>query len=232
MKPLFHNIKRYFTIWWIPLCVHIIAFGVFGIGGYFQRDWIIDIGVYIFYLNIIGTLISSVVQVVIRKWYLIIPQLGLTAISFFYVTLIFALSAPDYYGAHKELPDGIHFEEPLNEKPTREQFGEFELIVANSHQPGIYTYHTDHDPGEDGYFFVKAYEITSNDRLSGERMRERSKVQFDGQVQKVLEGKFTIYEGSWGDKYGGRIELWFQPSSGKEEYKITERNYIVEGWMR
>jgi hypothetical protein len=46
----------------------------------------------------------------------------------------------------------------------------------------------------------------------------------------------TIFElvggiGSWGDKYGARIELWFEPLNGNN-YKITERNYIVEGWMR
>lgn len=41
-----------------------------------------------------------------------------------------------------------------------------------------------------------------------------------------------IYEGSWGDKYGARIELWFEPLNGSKDYKITERNYIVEGWMR
>ena len=33
------------------------------------------------------------------------------------------------------------------------------------------------------------------------------------------------------DKYGARIELWFETESGKN-YKIATKNYIVEGWMR
>ncbi|WP_156027019.1 hypothetical protein [Sporocytophaga myxococcoides] len=48
---------------------------------------------------------------------------------------------------------------------------------------------------------------------------------------KIYEGAFTIYEGSSDDKYGSRIELWYQPLNGKE-YKVTERNYIIEGWTR
>jgi len=85
---------------------------------------------------------------------------------------------------------------------------------------------------ESGYFYIKAFELTSNDRLSGDRMKERSKIKVKTLGKEQYEGEFTIYEGSWGDKYGSRIELWFQPSKGKNEYKITERNYIVEGWMR
>ena len=47
----------------------------------------------------------------------------------------------------------------------------------------------------------------------------------------IYSAEFTIYEGSWGDKYGARIELWFKPDNGKE-FKVNQKNYIVEGWMR
>jgi len=232
MKQVIDYIKKYFTTWWISLSINLIVVGIFAIGGYFERDWIIDLGLLIFYLNIIGTVISSIVQIVIRKWYFIIPQLGITGFLLFYVSLIFTLSPPDYYGVHKEIPDNIHFDEPLSEKPTKNQLDNYDLILSHSVQPGIYSYYTDYSPKENGFFYIKAFEITSNDRLSENRMKEKSKIQIDKRREVIFEGEFTIYEGSWGDKYGSRIELWFQPSNEKEEYKITERNYIVEGWMR
>ena len=232
MKRTIDHISKYFTIWWIPLSINLIVAGIFVIGGFFKRDWIIDFGLLIFYLNIIGTIISSVVHIVVRKWYLIIPQLGITGFLFFYISLIIMLSPPDYYGVHKEIPNNIHFDEPLSVKPTKDLFDKDDLILVHSVQPGIYSYHTDYSPSENGYLFIKVYEITSNDRLSEHRMKEKSKIQVDIQTKTILEGEFTIYEGSWGDKYGSRIELWFQPSDGKNERKITERNYVVEGWMR
>ena len=145
--------------------------------------------------------------------------------------MIFIYSPPDYYGANKKIPENIEISEPISEKPTKEQFDKYNLILSHSVQPGIYSYYTDYQSKENGYFFIKAFEITSNDRLSADRIKNKSKIQVDNFLQGEYEGEFTIYEGSWGDKYGSRIELWFQPLNGKE-YKIIERNFIVEGWMR
>jgi len=62
-------------------------------------------------------------------------------------------------------------------------------------------------------------------------MEVRSKVIVDDLESQIWKGEFTIYEGDWGDKYGSRIELWYQPSDG-QEYKVEERNFIIEGWQR
>jgi len=234
MKQTIDYIKKYFTIWWVPILFYFIAIGIFFLGNVFERDWIIDLSLILFFSNTIGTLISSIVQIVIRKWYFIIPQLGLGAFLFYWTIIVFMYSPPDYYGKDKEIPNDIKFSEPLNEKPNKEDFDKQDLILVHGGQPGIYTYYTDYQPDENGKFFIKAYEITSNDRLSGDRMKESSKIiiKLEKQRQPEYKGEFTIYEGSWGDKYGSRIELWFQPMNGKEEYKIAKRNYIVEGWMR
>ncbi|MEM9675713.1 MAG: hypothetical protein AAF992_24185, partial [Bacteroidota bacterium] len=151
---------------------------------------------------------------------------------FYYAVIIFTYSPPDYYGADKKIPNNIEFSEPLDSIPLRQDFENYDLILTNDVQPGIYRYYTDYTPEETGYFYVKAYEITSNDILSRDRMKEQSKTQVNEEEKKFFEGRFTIYEGSWGYKYGSRIELWFQPSNGQGEYKVTDRNYIVEGWMR
>jgi hypothetical protein len=232
MKKAIKQIKKYFTIWWIPIAFYLLAIGIFFLGMLFERDWIIDISLLVLFINIIGTIISSIVQIVIKKWYYIFPQIGLTIFLFYNTLIIFMYSPPDYYGANKKIPENIEIYEPVSVKPTKEQFGKYKLKVGYSVQPGIYSYYTDYQPIESGYFYIKAFELTSNDRLSGDRMKERSKIIVKNFGKEQYEGEFTIYEGSWGDKYGSRIELWFQPSKGKNEYKITERNYIVEGWMR
>jgi hypothetical protein len=224
-------IKRYFTVWWIPIVGNLIAVGIFVMGTVFKRDWIIDLALIVLYLSIILTIISSIVQLVNRKWYFIFPQLGVAAFLFYYTTIIFTYSPPDYYGANKEIPKNIDFLEPLDSAPTTRDFEINDLILTNGGQPGIYKYYTDYKTKETGYFYIKAFEITSNYRLSDERMKEMSKIRIDNLKSQQVDGEFTIYEGDWGDKYGSRIELWFQPSKGRE-FKIEEKNYIIEGWQR
>ena len=63
-------------------------------------------------------------------------------------------------------------------------------------------------------------------------MTNRSQILVENLNRQVYSGEFTIYEGSWGDNYGARIELWYKPANGNSEYKITQKNYIIEGWQR
>ena len=231
MKQTLGHIKRYFTIWWIPISTNLLAIGIFILGTLLRRDWIIDLSLIIFFVNIIGTIISSIVQIVIGKWYFIIPQLGLAAFLLYFVVIVFTFAPPDYYGVHKKIPENIDFSNPLDSLPTEKEFETYDFVLINNFQPGLYIYQTDHKPTKKGHFYVKAYEINSNDRLSGERMKVRSKVVVDHLESQKWEGEFTIYEGDWGYKYGSRIELWYQPLEG-QEYKVEERNFIIEGWQR
>ena len=232
LQGIKNRLFEYFKIWWIPIISYLIPFGIFLLGSALKNDSIIDISLIVFFINILGNLISAIVQIVIKKWYYLIPQILISSFLFFYVTIIFTFSPPDYYGANKKIPKDIEIYEPIETKPTEKELEKFDLILGAYSQPGIYSYFTDYKTNELGYFYIKAFEVTSNDRLSGERMKIRSKVKVEKMKTKLYEGEFTIYEGSWGDKYGARIELWFVPSSGKQDYKITDRNYIIEGWMR
>jgi hypothetical protein len=159
------------------------------------------------------------------------PQLLVSGFLFFYVSILFAFSPPDYYGADKIIPKNIKFEYPVKREITEKELQNNNFKIASISQPGTYRYYTTYQPKELGDFYIRAYEVTSGDRLSEKRMTEYSKVKVENFNTKVHSGGFTIYEGSWGDKYGARIELWFKPKNN-EEYKIIEKNYIVEGWMR
>lgn len=223
---------KYFKIWWIPIVSYLIPFIIFLLGEGLKNDDIIDISLIIFFLNILGNLISAIVQIFIKKWYFLIPQILISGFLFVFVSIIFTFSPPDYYGANKVIPENLEIYEPIETKPTESELKDYDLILASSFQPGIYNYYTDFQPTEIGSFYIKAFEVTSNDHLSADRMKIRSKVKVENLEPKLYSGEFSIYEGSWGDKYGARIELWFEPLNGKEDYKIAERNYVVEGWMR
>ena len=232
LEKIKSTIFKYFKIWWIPIVSYIIPFFIFLLGEGLKNDNIIDISLIIFFINILGTIISAIVQIFIKKWYYLIPQVLISGLLFVFVSTIFTLSPPEYYGANKVIPENLEIYEPIETEPTENELENFDLILASSFQPGIYNYYTDFQPTEIGSFYIKAFEVTSNDHLSAERMKKRSKVKVENLEPKLYLGEFSIYEGSWGDKYGARIELWFEPINGNKDYKITERNYVVEGWMR
>ncbi len=133
------------------------------------------------------------------------------------------------------------------------------FVVLKGFQGGIYYYLTDYQPNnlqmgnvqDTGYIYLKVYEINSNDRLSKASIDYDSRIEIKqsedvsnsnssidtDNTNKLRFARFTIHEGSWGDYYGVRIEMWYQPTDNqgqktKAEYKISEDNYIVEGWMR
>lgn len=95
----------------------------------------------------------------------------------------------------------------------------------------MYEYHTTYHPDKSGLFFIKAFEVISNDRLSENHINFESKLEVTDLDKPLYSGAFVIYEGSWGDKYAARIELWHKPQ-GEAAYQVMQKNYVVEGWMR
>ena len=113
--------KLYFTLWWIPIVSYFFIIGVFFLGCVFKRDWIINLFLLMFFINIIGTLISSIIQITRKKWLFIIPQIGIIFILFCFFSTIFLFSPPDYYGTHKKIPIGIEIDNPLEKEPREER---------------------------------------------------------------------------------------------------------------
>jgi hypothetical protein len=108
------------------------------------------------------------------------------------------------------------------------------LILFNSFQPGLFEYDYTFAPRANGTIFLKAYELTQELELSPDRLKDRSAIEvFKSDTVKVhrLLRNFTIYEGDWGKPYAARFEVWFENADGKSA-KLTETNYIIEGWMR
>ena len=83
--------------------------------------------------------------------------------------------------------------------------------------------------------FSWCFEVTKNLPLSEKRIRKESRVEIKptNSFSKVVDQqRFFIYEGVWRDYYAARIEVWFKDAKTKEEKKLLEKVYRVEGWMR
>ncbi len=109
------------------------------------------------------------------------------------------------------------------------------LNIWNDSQGGIYTYDFFYGPLPAGEIYLKCFEVTENIPLSETRISKESRVETKptNSFSKVVnQQRFFIYEGVWRDYYAARIEVWFKDAKTKEEKKLLEKVYRVEGWMR
>ena len=137
IKRLEKSVLYYFKTWWAPIATNGVTILVFLIAFYFKRNWIIDLGILIYFLNLLGTIISSITLILIRKWIYLFFQIGFTILIFSYVSML-ALGLPDYYGTHKVIPTDIDFNMPLKLKPSRAELKETMFTLVNYGQPGNY----------------------------------------------------------------------------------------------
>ncbi len=151
----------------------------------------------------------------------------------------------DTFADKLEIPDNVELNYPIDldvgeGKRTYieelDSLGDKSFQLYNSFQGGLYEYDLWLNTMDSGTVYLRAFEITNNTELSESRLKERSSIRiFDtgGQVYRFgTDSHFTIYEGDWEQFYGARFEVWFEPDNGDEEYKILEKNYVIQGWMR
>ena len=134
------------------------------------------------------------------------------------------LAAPDWSHAEKLLPRGAIM------------FGAPSIELSESFQWGLYNAAVRCNPGKPGRVYLKAFEITRNYPLSTDRLKSATNEwggwSDDPGQQFLSETHFTICEGDWGQFYGARFEVWFEPDDGSDESKLLERNFKIQGWMR
>lgn len=154
--------------------------------------------------------------------------------------MIISMSSPEGFGKEHPIPDGLKYNLPLAEdscsiEPVDSLAPNTYLTIWSGSQGGIYTYDFSYGPLPSGEIYLKCFEVTENLPLSEERIAESSKVIIaptSSFSKLVSRQEFTIYEGDWGDYYAARIEVWYRDSATKEERKLLEKVYRVEGWQR
>lgn len=231
----------YFVKWWYSAVGFLLSFFIFIIAlTIIQRELFFEVSIGLMLLSILSVFISAIVQLFKRKWLISIIQI-LAAVFIFNSLSSFLFYLPnDFYASGLELPTNVKLENPIDIKNGVENEialqnshpYNLKFVLANSFQPGIYKYYFWFKPKEKGTIYLKAFEITQNDPLSVERLAEQSAIDVDKGLYRVYDQEFKIYEGDWGQPYGAKIEVWFKPASGKDDYRLLEKNYKIEGWMR
>lgn len=240
IKPI---LQAYLGMWYIP----IIVAGVLGVMGLFMMNSASEMILYTSLgVPFTALLISGIIGFfrLVKKDYL----KGILQISITFILSIVGLSilsvlmrfnSYDYYSDNLEIPKNIKLDRPIDvfSKEEKDAILNLEItnqkfILFNSFQPGIYRYYVWLSPKEKGFIYLRAYEITKNDRLSEARLMKSSKIEIDTLDLKLYSKEFMIFEGDWEKPYSARIELWFVPKESTEEYMLLSKNYIIEGWMR
>ena len=108
----------------------------------------------------------------------------------------------------------------------------FEIFGHN----GIYNSLIGVNPGESGFIYLKAVDLTDSSQLSASQLKTytNERVGWSDNPKELFYSNttFTIYEGGFDTFYVARFEIWFVPDSGKPERKLTEKKYKINGWER
>ncbi|MGZ3900067.1 MAG: hypothetical protein ACXVNQ_06840 [Bacteroidia bacterium] len=169
----------------------------------------------------------------------------IAVIGFFFYSMFLFLkdqSMPDKYADNLKIPTDIKIFEPL-EQNQQANATDIDFNIYNSFQPGLYQYTFSTRHIDKGKVYLKAFELTQNDPLSVDRLKESSIIPVYNPTDTLVlfqidKGNsdfgrpFTIFEGDWGKPYAARFELWFVPDDGRQEQKLLVKNYKIEGWQR
>lgn len=240
------KLKSYLRTWWKPLLTFLLATGIYVGGLMLESKFVYDFFPWIVPVLMVVVFASAVYQVIIKKWYFGLLQLAILFGAWFVLSVLVSFYPNDFFADNLGIPDDIAFEEPLDLRTdvgmdpknigevmaTRQN--DLTFKIANGTQSGIYDYYFWHRPKTLGTLYLKAFEVTQNLELSTERLQMHSEVEIKqlNETVELFTNGFTIYEGDWGQPYGARFEVWFKPDNGEPERKLTEKNYIIEGWMR
>ncbi len=232
--------------WWVSTCI----FGASIILAVMFPIVLGELTLYTFYLFII----SALLQLFFKKWIGAIFNLSIILIIFqwlFFINEMLLMFGPDTdrFADNLELPKNVVLEKPIDvlsfpiisnqedtipDKPISVKNLNFQLY--NSFQPGLYNYDFWLKTNSNGIIYLRAFEITKNTELSSETLKSRSSIKVsdtkDSLVKFSTKNHFTIYEGDWAQPYGARFEIWFKAENNSKAEKLTEKNYIIEGWMR
>ena len=245
------SIQRFFEKWYNPIlliiivgivCVFLLSSG--------KNEYIFNFSIGLPVLLILISGINAIYKIFKKNYKIGILQLISTITLFIAGVIILGMILMfypfDFYADNLEIPKNIKIEKPIdldyfenNKRPKNiltKTVTKTDFQIYNINQPGIYTYDIWANKTENGFYYLKAIEITKNDILSEESIFSRSKIINSPQIinfkRKELNGDFTIYEGDWEKPYAARFELWFHNDSLKTDNKLISKNYLIEGWMR
>ena len=123
---------------------------------------------------------------------------------------------------------------PIPELYPRKQPQEPIFQVKESKTPGLFDLKAWANPQDSGELYIKAFDTSTNERLSSENMRLRSlrlaAWSDDPGVLFFYDAEISVYEGDAVHEYEARFELWHRNPEG-EEKKVLETLEIIKGGL-
>lgn len=243
---------KLFTDWTRPILFLFLAFVfLFLAFFFFDNTLTLVLGFCILLLALLTVIFSIFYQIYKQNYiysFISFCSLSLFGAILYYFSIyafLYSQSMPDKYADKLTIPKNIKIHLPSDSNFSIKRLDTFpNFQIYTSFQPGLYSYAVWTKKIERGYCYLKAFEISKNDPLSADRLKERSKIivfNSSDTVKKFeitakegydLEKIFTIYEGDWDKPYAARFEVWFVPANGGQERKLAEKNFKIEGWMR
>ena len=173
--------------------------------------------------------------------------IGIFTIIFLFIGFVFWLYfevSNENQGEEKfykiEIPENMKFEKPIEfltnqqiDSLTKIKVSDEKIVVIGDGYSG-YDFYMWHKPTEKGKLYIKAFELTQNIQLSELELSTRTENEITelGENYNLYIGNSLIYEGTFANYYPVRFELWFKPKNTEIEKKLTEKNYVIDGWDR
>lgn len=176
---------------------------------------------------------------IIRITLTTIALLLLVAVGFMFVSYWY-YAVEDSRFSSIELPKGHDFKKP-SDYLNNAQIDSLQTIPTDSSRIEVigdgysgYDFYMWHKPIEKGVIYIKAFEVTTNERLTEEELANRTMNTITELSSKyhIYKGHTVIYEGTFEKYYPARFELWFKSAENGEEQKLTEKTYLIDGWDR
>jgi hypothetical protein len=176
----------------------------------------------------------------ITKKIFLILRISVGVISISFIGLLFYDSYQESKFYNIEIPKNLKFEKPIEflidsqiDSLKKIKINDDKLVVIGNGYGG-YNFYMWHKPIEKGEIYIKAFELTQNVRLSEWKLSHRTKntiTKLSNKYQ-LYQGSTVIDEGTFENFYPTRFELWFKSRKSGIEKKLTEKNYIIDGWDR
>lgn len=238
--------NRFVIINWSILLIAVVSFIMTLVGLIKDFPVLYDIGfdiVFLSFLWFFGVLIFNIIKK--KGWKRIVASIlsviFLGGCIMIIMILYLVLPLKDPFAKDLVIPTDIPLSYPMNQRSaaTVSGIGDNDLFLFEDFQPGLYRYDLYVKPLPKGVAYLKAFEITKGTPLSDRAihtLREDSSMKIHNPTDSIVRFRhhnhFTIYEGDWGEPYAARFEVWFVPESGEPEYKLLEKNFVIEGWQR
>ena len=235
------QIISFLNNWKLSLLILFLTGMFYFLGLMSEKKIFVEISEWIFFISVIITLLSGVYALIRLQFLRGLGLIGVVILAFVFLGSILIFYPNDFFADDLKIPKNVKFENPLGNFEILDRTDSVSIFkesnlnfnLVNSFQQGTYDYYIWFKPTQTGNMFLRIFEITQNTSLSREQIESESRIRVksrEGSL-KLYQQHFTIYEGDWGKPYGARIELWFKPIRGKS-FRVLQKNYVVEGWMR